>query len=782
MPKSTFKFAAAVVCLSIMASARGGTLGDTPTSFFTNMAERLLQSQLNMSLTHLEVSPTNHYFPAVHRLLQVAANLYDADSSSSNPPGTLGGPSVFRPLFSRDGSTVFICGYTNDNNAASARGWPATAPAGIPMVIAAKKGLPNFNELVFQTAVQFTRKLEVGRPNTNSLPNQTNQILLLSISNLVGVEIWNSYSTPFTNHFEIFGTNVTSCILSNAVDGFSLRSANSSGSNSVVLALTNGNWHFTPRFPAKTGYGAGFSFPLFAGMNVLTNSRYYGGGFDNLINSYLPRTGELPVSTWHLMISNRLTYILSSPPGPNGKVLDFVSLTHQTNLDLTDFLMRQSDIPGEPYEIATMWNTNRISSPATLFTPTDGIMEQFAVSLGNPRLSDADWKAYNGSTEKTNSISGFRQFVLSAAPNSNLFMQAPFTAARKFVHTVSWQANDPLVHYLAEDLSGTTNQLRFVKPNDAFTNNLNLGRLNERYQPWLGNPLKSLTDAFDPSLAYLGTKDPGIFTPDDWNFPTNLMANPGLLGRVHRGTPWQTIYLKAEVANPVFWARQSQDRRTHPTNDWRIASLFLSLCRTTEPTNLFSINQTSELAWEGLLNGMTALSNTIPTIARSAPTNFDSWLIQSNSPPAQIIAAGINHARSVRAPQYFRQIGDILAASELTTGSPFINLKADPVLGFSAWDIQQFSFTDEVYEKIPEQLLLLLRADPILALGWKGGELHAQATVFANQWYALETSDDLQRWTTLATHFAETDTFEFPEALGTTAHDGFYRVRLIPQP
>src|SRR5207248_2823122 len=117
------------------------------------------------------------------------------------------------------GATVFICGYTNDNDAATARTWFADNPEGIPMVIGAKKGLPNFNEFVFQTAVQYSRKLEVGRPATNSLPNQTNQILLLSLSNLFGVEIWNSYSTPFTNDFEVFTTNVLSLVLSNAADG-----------------------------------------------------------------------------------------------------------------------------------------------------------------------------------------------------------------------------------------------------------------------------------------------------------------------------------------------------------------------------------------------------------------------------------------------------------------------------------------------------------------------------------------------------------------------------------
>jgi len=36
-----------------------------------------------------------------------------------------------------------------------------------------------------------------------------------------------------------------------------------------------------------------------------------------------------------------------------------------------------------------------------------------------------------------------------------------------------------------------------------------------------------------------------VRSSDDWEFPTNQFPNIGWLGRVHRGTPWQTIYLKA---------------------------------------------------------------------------------------------------------------------------------------------------------------------------------------------------------------------------------------------
>ena len=54
---------------------------DSPIGFFTNVAARLLQSQLGLSLNHLQLYPTNQYTPSVHRLLQVTANLYDATTN-----------------------------------------------------------------------------------------------------------------------------------------------------------------------------------------------------------------------------------------------------------------------------------------------------------------------------------------------------------------------------------------------------------------------------------------------------------------------------------------------------------------------------------------------------------------------------------------------------------------------------------------------------------------------------------------------------------------------------
>ena len=69
----------------------------------------------------------------------------------------------------------------------------------MPWIIGAKKGFPNFNEFSMQDVVKVTRKLQVTRLTTNSPPNATNQMYVISVTNSLGVEFWNSYTNGYTN-------------------------------------------------------------------------------------------------------------------------------------------------------------------------------------------------------------------------------------------------------------------------------------------------------------------------------------------------------------------------------------------------------------------------------------------------------------------------------------------------------------------------------------------------------------------------------------------------------
>ena len=75
-----------------------------------------------------------------------------------------------------------------------------------------------------------------------------------------------------------------------------------------------------------------------------------------------------------------------------------------------------------------------------------------------------------------------KTYTISISTNA---VQVPYTPTRTKVQYSTWQANDPLVHYLASDLSDAAD--------DAINNNValvdspaSLGQPNSRYMPWGG--------------------------------------------------------------------------------------------------------------------------------------------------------------------------------------------------------------------------------------------------------------------------------------------------------
>jgi len=97
--------------------------GWRPVDFFTNAANRLFASSgLNFDTTRIQIYPTNYYTPSIHRLLQIAANMYDATTNritaGANTYPYL--PSVFKPQFLAtftNGTEVWITGYQEVGNA-----------------------------------------------------------------------------------------------------------------------------------------------------------------------------------------------------------------------------------------------------------------------------------------------------------------------------------------------------------------------------------------------------------------------------------------------------------------------------------------------------------------------------------------------------------------------------------------------------------------------------------------------------------------------------------------
>ncbi len=327
------------------------------------------------------------------------------------------------------------------------------------------------------------------------------------------------------------------------------------------------------------------------------------------------------------------------------------------------------------------------------------------------------WSDYNATVnDKASSQASFRDFVNGGTNSSaNLVQQAPFSPARRFLIETRLQANDPLVHYMPEDLADATNRNRiwFIPKPYATTvpatndpNPLNIGMLNARYRPWGGRPSKDVS--LDPEVVNHAVKDPGVIKSDDWDFQAGKFANIGLLGKVHRGTPWQTIYLKADVAPMDLWQSRSVDPLEHPTNDWRLMDLFTVAQHPNATRGQLSINQSGQAAWSAVLSGMSVYSNLPPSV-QGALTAYPlaTNLIDPGSPQLTNILNGINAQRALRPGQTFHSLGELLSVPELTVGAGGAIIQ--PFLDSNWVGNKSGGMTDAEYERIPQQIMSLLK-------------------------------------------------------------------------
>jgi hypothetical protein len=287
----------------------------------------------------------------------------------------------------------------------------------------------------------------------------------------------------------------------------------------------------------------------------------------------------------------------------------------------------------------------------------------------------------------------------------------------------TWQANDPLVHYLETDLRGSnpTNQIYGVVPPSGDVDALsNVRKVNDRYQPWGGNPNQSE----DPNGYNLALKDPLVRRSDDWNFPTNKFPNIGWLGRVHRGTPWQTMYLKSEDIDDKTWkewsGNSSQDiegnddaTRTKPYNDHNLLDLFTVALNDNATRGQLSVNQTNLASWSAVLSGVLALTNNVSNAdlsssrlfsrVETAPVIIEPVGINGTNAPLWTIYEGINRTRAntnLFPNGVFRRMGHVLRTPELSVRSPYLNTNSVQLTK---------GISDELYERIPQMILSLLK-------------------------------------------------------------------------
>ncbi len=693
------------------------TNGNLPLVFFTNAAQRILTSMIKdffpvTNVNAIEIWPTNYYDNSVHRVMQQAANILDASLTNEFP-------NVFRPIFGflpapHPSTNFYIIGWTNDNSVSTLGNYLRDNTNGIPLVVGAKKGLPNFNEYTYRTDTLVTRKLQLTRPDKDSLPKMTNQMYFMGLSNSFSVESWNSYATRFAHASIVEISNTVTIVMTN-LGGIQYSNTLAFYSN-PFRTNTPANWSST------IDYDKGFKLTMLTNVIVISNAVYHFGNnrFEQIsTNQFEVRPAnpfQLPY--WNMTISNRLVYIHSI----GDAIIDFVVISDIVTND-TSTILQNARSPATL--VGNVWDTNRFRSP---LGPTEGIRAQLTFSQLAPASSD-DWRPFSDvAGDVKRAVQNFNDFLL-AKTNAPLAVETPFNPMARTATITTWQANDPLVHYHAGDLLAyaktVTKSLTRTEDITASDNPSSLTNYNKAYRPWksIGTVTTSAEGSSDPLIS-----DPGVSSSDDWDFPYHQYPSVGWLGKVHRGTPWQTVYLKAGAASLDTWRQYANNVRSnapglslgqyivcnHPTNDYRLIDIFTAALTDNAARGLLSINQPRLAAWSAAMAGMVVVTNVlndddVADPQKRAQTQLDKRyepiVIQpsggNTNSPLWVIWDAVQKKRQTLRGATFNDFSELLAIPELTTRSPFLNyLPPNQVL---------HGLDDYAYERIPQQILGLLR-------------------------------------------------------------------------
>lgn len=724
----------------------------TPIDFFTTAANAMFQ-QLNLrdfngnlvTTTNIPIYETNsvgfvvnYYTPEVHRILQLAANMYDATTTRYINGGPTNYPSVFRPEFASHAGVVYIAGYLEVTNAQDAFNFFVDPQAfstvdnpirdninmyGVPWVIGVKKGFPNFNEISMNNPLTVSRKLQFTNSTGNGPatdPWVTNQLYDFSITNSYGVEFWNSYTNMYGRPLRLVVTNEVSVVVSNE-SGVALSAQNRIFGNDITS-------NFWPGWTMQLS-DSSMAVPLYV-SETFTNGTYL---------HQPPWVVPITPTRWDaitvpqvyeaLQFRFRAWLIDTSV----NRVIDFVNIVdRQPQINVSSYLSQGTDNTISP-TLANQWSTVASSSGALM-----GIMNQIYASEGAFGTMP-DWKdtAANIAYQQQQ----FRTWLNNGGTNN---FQAPYTPMRVVSDEISLQANDPLVHYTLDDLMSTNGAMAThnrIEVTPKTTPLDNLTNLNLAYQPWggMGTPLQrgqNPNPTFDNNWQ---VKDPGIEQADGWDFPTNKLPNIGWMGRIHRGTPWQTIYMKPANITPDLWRTWNNDKEfitngnvvtidaalSHPTEDYGLFDLFTTSINNNASRSRLDVNQTNLAAWSAILSGVNILTNGVNGVGPAviAPAGvYDA----TNLSPLAYIVNGINSTRAntdtnstIFLNHTFQHLGDVFATPQLTVASPYLNTNYLSQYGAGG-------ISDEVMERIPQQVasLLTLNQTPRFVIYSFGQTLH----------------------------------------------------------
>lgn len=762
------------------------TAGSLVTNSYYLIGDTLVRT--NFSITNIQVYalPTsdrpldtdNEYSSTIHRILQLAVNIYDNMTNRGNAYPYF--PTVIRPLYAKTPTNLVITNWMvltnanllnlswrdpkdffNTNSVGTATNFNFY---GQHLIVGAKKGFPNFNELALESYVEVSRKLEVAKTSSGGAVNDTNQMFLVSLVNRWGLEGWNSYTSSYPRPLRL-AAEIRSRVFVRDL----------ATNNKIVFARDIppiANAYVTNTWPGSTSFQN-----VVDRTTPLLRDVAYSAAAGFTATNVVRFSNIEPSPRFQLVTTNDLRFWIIDTT--ENQIVDFVSFDDlSTVMDISTNLYTTPSAANQMVAGKTVFNENMFWDPTPVGPPasglTVGITNQMAVSSGEIDVDDDVWRAYRfNSPDKRGGIAAFRSFIglppratdPTIQPSVDTAHQAPFVPTKRMFQLITWQANDPLVHYMAEDLRRPANSdkpvnLRIEEPLPAW----NIGRLNDVYHPWGGHP--QVDPKNDPFAYNVALQDPGVRKSDDWEFPAldidprnnprpNEYAytypNIGALGRVHRGTPWQTIYLKSMIqydpnnlvytnAHPSVWQAWAGTTGTYPMNDWRLLDVFTTAPNENAVRGLLSVNQTNRAAWSAVLSGITVGTNRVKTSDLSglgpneglSPTNtFTAHVIEPGTWQIEKIVDHINMSRNLQFevtanPQpaanprmpwlftvktnantqrpltVFQSVGDILSAPALSIQSPFLNNHPRQV---------QHVWTDRAVEAIPQQILSLLQRD-----------------------------------------------------------------------
>ena len=282
---------------------------------------------------------------------------------------------------------------------------------GIPLIIGAKKGFPNFNKFALQNDITVTRKLHFHRAPGQPV-SITNQLYSFGVSNVFGAQLWNSYGIPFSRTLQIYVSADVNLALTNAL-GQSVIGPEP-GNQALNYFYQTDTVLGTNLWPAYVPQAtASFVVPLLTNIYFLPNSPYTEDGPKGTgrfhSSAILDPNNTFYVPQLWLKMRTRVRVALYDVS--DNRLLDYVNLdSSEAPLNLIDAARHENvssfRASGSDPDPGSFWETNRLGNPGGTTTgpgnpviPTYGILQQYMVSLGLPNeVSDSFWKKFNSTS------------------------------------------------------------------------------------------------------------------------------------------------------------------------------------------------------------------------------------------------------------------------------------------------------------------------------------------------------------------------------------------------